>query len=289
MDETCAYGTCAISDALGTIGADFAGSVASGALDVAYAAPWFWPLCAAIVGAVWASFAGVVVDRLPRIRGWNGKHDHSLSLSHPGSHCDHCGRPLSALDLIPVVGWAVARGRCSACGNAVAAVYPAVEAGSALVSLGILAWFGPSWLAVATCIAFWLLLLASWIDVAENEIPDIITVPLFFLGLLGSPFDPDVVARGAGAAVAGAFMWLSFRVAGAAKQVDAMSYGDIALVTAVGAWVGLCGVPYLLLAAPLIYVAYALPFRRKGIVWVPMGPAIAVAAAAVALFGLRIG
>lgn len=288
MNGLCGSAVCSFFDAMSVIWLDFVGRVGDGAADIGSALPWFWPVTAAIVAAILASLSGVIVDRLPRMLGWHGTVDSSISLSHPGSHCDHCKRPLDVIALIPVVGWAAHRGRCQNCGHGVTPVYPILEGSSALLSLAAVSFLGATWAALAFCLCQWALLLAAWIDWREHEIPDFITVPLLFLGLAASPFDPDMASRLAGAILAGSFVLLSFRLTGTLKKVDTMSYGDVALAAACGAWLGLCGSPYLLLAASLIYIGYAVPFRARGVVWVPMGPAISAAMLLIALFGLRV-
>lgn len=259
------------------------------AMGVAEVFPWFWPVMAAVVGAVMASLSGLVVDRLPRVRGWNGEKAKGLSLSSPPSHCEACREPVPKLALIPVVGWFIAGGACSACGERVPMRYPLIEAASAFASLAVVAWMGPTWPALATLIAIWTLILASWIDWMEHEIPDFITFPLFFLGLVASPFEPDAMSRILGAVLGASLMWGSFRLTSSVGDVDAMSYGDVTLAAALCAWLGLCGVPVLMLATCGVYLAYAVPLRWRGEVWVPMGPALAVGFLLVAATGLRLG
>lgn len=288
MDNYCTTSVCNFFDSLAILWIDAVGVVGGSAVNLGVTLPWFWPVAAAVVGAILASLTGVVVDRLPRMQGWNGAADHSISLSHPSSHCDHCKKPLDPVSLIPVIGWVANKGRCGRCDGQVSPAYPAIEAGSALASLASVAVLGPSWSALAFCICLWTLILASWIDWKEQEIPDFITVPLLFLGLAASPFDPDMASRLGGAVIAATFVMLAFRLTGSLKKVDAMSYGDVALAGACGAWLGVCGAPLLLLGASATYIAYAIPFRARGVLWVPMGPAISLTMLVLALFGLRL-
>jgi leader peptidase (prepilin peptidase)/N-methyltransferase len=286
--EPCALSGCALREALWYAFQPALSALGGRVDDVAYAAPWFLPLVAGVVGAAMASLIGVVVVRLPRMRGWNGRREEGLGLASPGSHCDGCGAPVPPLALIPVAGWIAAKGRCGECGADVPWVYPAIEAAVAVASMAIVAAWGPGATAVTLLLLLWGMVLVSWIDLNENEIPDAATVPLFFLGLAASPFEADVMSRVLGAALAGGLLMLTFKITGAWKRADAMSLGDVALAGALGAWVGLCSVPAFLVGSCAAYVAYALPLRRAGRVWVPMGPALCAGAAMAAAYaGLR--
>lgn len=242
-------------------------------------------MTAAIVGAIMTSFAGVIADRLPRQLGLTGEADPDVSLSHPSSHCDSCQHPLGLVELIPIVGWLATGGHCRHCGSPVPKKYPVMEASVAVASAAAVA-FLPGWEALAICFCLWFLVAVSWLDWTAQEIPDFFTVPLFFIGLLASPFDPDTASRALGAAVCGGFVWTSFKLTGSSMKVDAMSYGDVALAAALGAWVGTCGALPFIVAGAVFYIAYALPLRNRGMVWVPMGPGLSAGFLLVAATGI---
>ena len=280
---------CQIADTAGWLAAPLLESVGSAAERVSDHFPMFWPLVAGATGGVLASLFGMVLDRLPRIHGWHGKPEKGLTLYSPGSHCENCGAPVPGYALIPVIGWFLAKGQCEPCGSRVPAIYPAVEAAVAFLSMALATEFGPTFSAVTACLLLWTLTFVAWLDWKEKVIPDGITVPLAFAGLLLSPFEPDPWARIAGAAVAGGCVWVAFRLTTALKNEDAMAYGDVALACACGAWIGFCSAPAFLLASTVAYMAYAAPLRmRKGEIWVPMGPAIAAGALAIVASGIRI-
>jgi leader peptidase (prepilin peptidase)/N-methyltransferase len=272
--DACRTGGCTLLDSLAYTLSPLSDGLARAVGNVSDGAPWFFPLAAGILGAAAASLVGVVVDRLPRIRGWNGHREPGLGLAVPASHCDSCGRKVPPLALIPVAGWFLAEGRCGGCGARVPWTYPAIEAGIGVASMAIVAVAGPGVVALALLLLLWGMLLVSWIDWNEHEIPDAATVPLLFLGLLLSPFEPDVTSRVLGALVSGGLMMAAFSITSSARKEDAMSLGDVALAGALGAWAGLCAAPAFLVCASLAYVAYAYPLRRTGQVWVPMGPGI---------------
>ena len=256
------------------------------------ALPWFLPVVAAFVGACAASLAGLVVYRLPRMQGWNGRTpDENLGLAYPPSHCDRCGAPVPAVSLLPVVGWFASRGRCQGCRGEIPWTYPAIEAAVAALSFALVAWKGQNLQTLVLLLAFWWLVFVAWIDWQETEIPDCATVPLFFLGALASPFEADIQARLLGAMLAALAVMGAFRLTASVKEIDGdvMSIGDVALATALGAWVGLCGVVPFLLASCGTYVAYAAPLRSRGRTWVPMGPALCLGGLAAGLSGIRIG
>ncbi len=264
------------------------GRIADAAVRVGQGMPAFWPLCAAMAGAVAASLAGVVVDRLPRMLGWHAEPAPGLGLSSPPSRCDSCGSRIPPLALVPVAGWIATRGRCETCFEPVPATYPIVEGATATASLVIAALLGPTFAALCACLLLWALVAVSWLDWRERVIPDGATVPLFFAGLLASPFEPDPWARGCGGFVAMGCMWVTFKLVSAVKDLDAMAMGDVALAAALGAWVGLCATPAFLLLSCAAYLAYAVPLRmRSGRVWVPMGPALSAGAMATILTGVR--
>lgn len=264
------------------------GSVESSAQGINLAAPWLLPLTAGLVGSVMTSFAGVVADRMPRIRGWSQPAEKGISLSHPPSHCDSCGHKLSPIDLIPVIGWLIRGGHCAHCGTNIPVTYPIMEAAGFIFSLLVVLILGATWAALATCICLWILIIVSWLDWEAHEIPDIFTVPLGSLGLLASPFEADPWTRIMGSVIAALFLWLAFSLTGKAKKIDTMSYGDIALAAALGGWLGLCGTIPFLIAAPVVYLLYAIPMRMKGVEWSPMGPALSIAFLGIAILGIRL-
>lgn len=266
--------------------------------------PWFWAACAAFLGAVMASFGGLVAYRLPRIMGWVsplspaaaeacgtcGTPLWATPRGVPGacpdggkpdlvsrSRCDACGHALSALALVPVLGWVVHRGRCAKCGKAVNWSYPVAEALTAAGSAAIALRFGPTADAAWALGLLWACVVLAWIDWRECLLPERITVPLLVAGLLASPFEPDPLLRIQGMAAALACIWVAFLAVGFARGEDAMSGGDLALMAGAGAWVGLAAVPALLAASAALYALMALPRRLRGEVWTPMGPAICAA------------
>lgn len=254
-----------------------------------YAPTPFWAVAAAFVGAVMASFAGVVAERLPHQLGIAEEVVPELGIAGPPSRCDACLRPLDPLSLVPVLGWLVRRGRCPCAAVSVSWVYPAVEAATAALSGATVAWFGPTFEAMALLVVLWTCLTLAWTDRLHEVLPHVITVPFFFAGLLFSPFEPDPYGRIVGAALGAGVMWGATRLVSLLKGVEINSGGDYVLLAAGGAWVGVEHIQYFLGATCLLYLVHAVPLRRRGVVFVPFGPALAAAfvgtAAVIALLG----
>lgn len=238
-----------------------------------------WPLYAyaAIAGAALTSFGCLAVDRLPHQLGWREDAQPGLTLHAPPSRCNACAVRIRWQHLIPVLGYLLARGRCPACGARVPAIYPLLEALGGAGACAMLAIFGLALSGVAVAAAaLWLVLLfLAWMDWNEQWLPEIVTQPLFWSGLLMSPFVPLAGDRIQGAFGGCALMWLAMKLVGWARRADVVAGGDIALAAAAGAWLGLTALPLFLLASSLCFMAYAWPLRLKGRLLVPMGPALA--------------
>lgn len=241
------------------------------------AAAWGMVVAAPFVG----SFLGVVIRRLPEGR----------PIVRARSACEQCGQTLPARDLVPLVSFFVARGRCRRCGAAIGFFHLAVELaalGVALVALLADAG-GRVWL---DCLLGWWLLALAWIDARYWLLPDALTLPLVLAGLLAAAaFAPDALfARALGAAlgfaVLRALAWIYKR----ARGREGLGGGDAKLLAAAGAWVGAAALPSVVLIAALAALAAALVLRLRGARLaagsaVPFGPFLALATWLVWLFG----
>ena len=161
--------------------------------------PIFALLCG-ILGLTVGSFLNVVIHRLPKMmtRAWqqqcaelNGKEAEdapTYNLLVPRSACPHCGHSISAAENIPVLSYLFLRGQCKGCGAAISARYPVVEAACGLLS-AYAAWhFGFGWAALGALLLVWALLTLTCIDIDTQLLPDDITLPLLWLGLLFNVF-----------------------------------------------------------------------------------------------------
>jgi leader peptidase (prepilin peptidase) / N-methyltransferase len=240
-------------------------------------APWALIVAAPFVG----SFLGVLIRRLPEGRPvvWSR------------SVCEHCGTVLRPAELAPLLGWALARGRCRHCGRALGWFYPTVELAAVAVVLIALAAddIGPVWL---DCLLGWWLLALAWIDLRRWVLPDALTLPLIVAGLLAAlALDPDdLVARALGAALG----YLVLRLVGSVylrlRGREGLGQGDAKLFAAAGAWLGALALPQVILVAAVVALAAAAGLRLVGArigaqTALPFGPFLALAIWALWLFG----
>jgi leader peptidase (prepilin peptidase)/N-methyltransferase len=228
-----------------------------------------------LLGACVASFSCLVAFRLARL-----PEDRPLiaAISTPPSSCDHCDRRLSMLDLVPILGWLVARGKCRGCGNRVPARYPALEAAMGMICASTPFVFGGlNGQCLAAIFVASMAFLAAAIDWENGLVPEEVTWTLLFAGLLASPFDGDIWSRAAGAALGSVLVWFSMALIGWWKRVDTRAVGDVAMGAAGGAWLGLQPVSWWLFVACLVHVALCAFTARKdeeGMTWLPFGPAL---------------
>ncbi len=230
------------------------------------------------------SFLGVVIRRLPLGR----------PIAMGRSACEGCGRVLPARDLIPLISFVLLRGRCRFCRAGIARFHPGIElAAIAVAAWAMLADPGAEALLVwANCALGWSLLVLAWIDWDHLRLPDVLTLPLVALGLLATwALDPDAATDHAAAA---ALAYLAFRGVALAYRLlrgrDGLGQGDAKLLAASGAWVGLAGLPSVVLGAALIALATTLVqrlARRMGAETpIPFGPYLAVTTWLVRLYGV---
>ncbi|MDQ2185400.1 A24 family peptidase [Alcaligenaceae bacterium A4P071] len=261
---------------------------------------FWWVLgLAAVLGACVGSLLTRVIHRLPLMmeEEWAAQGREAdnaepaaarMNLLAPGDHCPHCRAPLQWRDTIPIFSGLLQRGRCRHCAAPVGAHYPIVEVMTA-VAFGLCVWrFGVTWPALYAMVLAAALIALGWIDARTNLLPDIVTLPLIWLGLLvnlNGTFAPLPQAV-LGAVFGYGFLWLVFHVFRAITGREGMGYGDFKLLAALGAWLGLAMVPWLLLAASLTGVVVGLSLMATGRASrgqaLPFGPYLAVAG----LFGL---
>jgi leader peptidase (prepilin peptidase)/N-methyltransferase len=260
-----------------------------------------------LFGLLIGSFLNVVIHRLPIMmeRDWQAQcaeyaaqtagaaprasSAEPFSLVSPRSRCPHCGHPVSALENIPILSYLLLKGRCKSCGKGISPRYPLVEAITALL-FGYAAWrFGPS-LATAGALIFIAALIAlTCIDFDTQLLPDDITLPLAWAGLLvnlnGSfvPLDQAVIGAAAGYLALWSVYWL-FKLA---TGKEGMGYGDFKLLAAIGAWLGWQMLPAVILLSSLVGavvgIALIVLARHGRNVPIPFGPYLA-AAGLIALF-----
>lgn len=247
-----------------------------------------------LVGLLVGSFLNVVIHRLPlmlklewerecaEFQGSPPPETTPFNLCRPRSRCPHCHHQLGVLDNIPLLSWLWLRGRCRYCQAPIARRYPLVELASAALA-GLALWrFGASPQLLAALVFSWMLLCMTLIDVDHLLLPDNLTLPLLWLGLLLNinalfvPLASAVLGAAFGYGILWSLYWLFKLVTGK----EGMGYGDFKLLAAIGAWFGWQSLLPVLLLASATGAALGLglmALRRLGEDRVlPFGPALAL-------------
>ncbi|WEN16326.1 A24 family peptidase [Rhodanobacter sp. AS-Z3] len=255
-----------------------------------------WIALAAVLGLLVGSFLNVVILRLPErmAAAWRREARDVLEIHAdaeplpPGivrepSHCPHCKHPLSALDNIPLLGWLLLGGRCRYCKTAISIQYPLVELLSGVLSAVIVWKFGPTWTGLAGLGFTWTLIALSGIDFRTQLLPDQLTFPLLWLGLLLSllPMFIDAPTAILAAAIGYLSLWSVYWAFKLLTGKEGMGHGDFKLLAALGAWMGPIAILPIVLLSSLIgaVVGGSLIALRKHERDIPMpfGPFIAAA------------
>jgi leader peptidase (prepilin peptidase)/N-methyltransferase len=263
--------------------------------------PVAYTTLAAVLGLMVGSFLNVVIHRLPKMmeRGWMAEcaelrgepppQTEKLTLATPRSRCPHCGHGITAVENIPLLSYLFLRGRCRACHARISPRYPLVEALSGLLS-GYAAWrFGANWAGVGALLFIWGMIALTFIDFDTQLLPDSITLPLLWMGLLlnlGGTFT-DLKSAVIGTVAGYLSLWAVFWAFKLATGKEGMGYGDFKLLAAVGAWLGWQMLPLTILASSMVGAVVGIAlivFARHGRnIPIPFGPYLA-AAAIIALF-----
>lgn len=269
--------------------------------------PAFWISATTVLGLLVGSFLNVVIYRLPVIleRDWRGQAREILELPpedsaaafnlvKPRSRCRQCDAPIAAWHNIPVVSYVFLRGRCRNCQAPISLRYPVIELVTGLLT-GFAAWhFGVSLAAVGAFVFLWLLIAMTFIDLDHQLLPDNLTLPLLWSGLLfslGGEFaTPQDSIIGA---VAGYLsLWTIYHVFRLLTGKEGMGYGDFKLFAALGAWMGWLYLPMIILlsagAGAIIGGAMIVFARHDRAVPIPFGPFLAIAGVVAFFFGTEI-
>ena len=244
----------------------------------------------ALLGVVIGSFLNVVAYRLPLMlqREWQADGgravgDERFDLAFPPSHCPHCRAPIAWRHNLPLLGWLWLRGRCAACKAPISARYPALELAAGLLAGATALRFGPGLAAVAAVGLSLTLLVLTRIDIDHLLLPDAITLPGIWAGLLvnvGRTFtDPGSAVIGA---VAGYLsLWLVYHAFKRITGKEGMGYGDFKLLALLGAWLGWQALPACILLASLVGTVYGVVGIVRGAHGrqqpFPFGPFLAIA------------
>ncbi|RJF97742.1 prepilin peptidase [Noviherbaspirillum saxi] len=256
-----------------------------------------------ILGLLIGSFLNVVIHRLPKmmqresdnyVAHESGKplpHTDRYNLMVPRSCCPHCGHKIGALENIPVLSYLALRGKCIQCKAPISPRYPIVEALTGALSAFLVWRFGSGAAGLATLLFAWLLIAMTFIDADTQLLPDDLTLPLLWCGLLINlngvfvPLDEAVIGAVAGYLSLWSVYWLFKLVTGK----EGMGYGDFKLLAALGAWLGWKMLPIIILLSSLVgavvgiaLIVFARHGRNNPI---PFGPYLAAAGVIALLYG----
>lgn len=236
----------------------------------------FWAVLAGLLGAMLGSFSGVVVYRLPRMV----LEETTMNLAWPGSHCPSCNSALHWWHNLPVISYTLLRGRCGFCQAPIGLINLLMELAFALLWAGMVVAMGPTGEALMWAGFFSVLLVLLVIDWQTMLLPDALTLPLMWAGLLLATMGATKLSLTLavwGAAAGYMVLWLVAKAFERARGVEGMGGGDLKLMAALGAWFGPSALLPLVLFSSVLHVVLALAQGRKDQP-VPFGPALVAAA-----------
>ena len=274
-------------------------------IDALQTLPWLLNLATGLLGLVVGSFLNVVIHRLPQMmqRDWQTQCRDLLQLSAeevkpgqynlvvPRSGCPHCGHGITAFENIPLLSYLLLKGKCSACGARISLRYPIVEILTAVMSVAVVAHFGFGWHAVAALLLTWGLIVLTFIDFDHQLLPDSITFPLLWGGLLISLGTVLVDSQTAiiGAAAGYLSLWSVYWLFKLITGKEGMGQGDFKLLAVLGAWLGWQMLPLIILLSSLVGavtgIALILFRGQRRDTPIPFGPYLAAAGWIALLWG----
>ncbi len=273
--------------------------------DVFHSLPWLYFSLVFLFSLMIGSFLNVVIHRLPIMleREWQAEYlgyfnpetqpqqEERYNLMVPRSACPHCGHAITAMENIPLLSWLWLKGRCRECQAPISARYPLVELLTALLSLVVAATYPPGWGLLAALLLTWVLVALTFIDLDKMLLPDQLTLPLLWGGLLFNLTGGFVLLADAviGAMAGYLVLWSLYWAFKLLTGKEGMGYGDFKLLAALGAWLGWQALPIVLLLSSLVgaFIGIGLILLRnhhqnKPI---PFGPYLAIAGWIALLWG----
>ena len=260
--------------------------------------------CALVLGLLVGSFLNVVIYRLPKMmeRDWqeqcrefltndgdiaslpeNDSKPQPFNLMVPVSRCPHCGHKIKPWENIPVVSYLFLRGKCSNCKAKISIRYPIIELVTGVLSVAVIYYVGVNWSGLAALVFTWSLIALTMIDVDTYLLPDDITLPLLWLGLIANSFGTftDLPSALWGAIAGYVALWSVYKLFKLVTGKEGMGYGDFKLLAALGAWMGSQMLPQIILLSSLVGAVIGISMivirgRDKNIP-IPFGPYLAIA------------
>lgn len=264
-----------------------------------------WPIallitCGLVFGLLVGSFLNVVILRLPRIMHSSWRRDceeflaenknnpatqelEKFGLAFPASHCPTCKAPIKAWQNIPVISYLFLKGKCASCKTKIAIRYPLIELATAILTALALYSFSFTATAALAIVFSWALICLTMIDADHQLLPDTITLPLLWLGLIANSFGifTDLNSALFGAVFGYLSLWSVYWGFKLLTKKEGMGYGDFKLLAALGAWMGASMlIPIIIMSAfvgALIGIGSILIAGRDKAKPMPFGPYLAIA------------
>jgi len=277
--------------------------------DTLFATPWLLFTAIALSSLCIGSFLNVVILRLPKMmeQQWRcqceeflqfpdgqRKKEEPVTLSSPASTCPSCGHRIRAWENIPVISYLILRGRCASCKTGISPRYPVIEAVTALLSVVTVVVIGPGYEALWALLLVWTLIGLTVIDFDTQLLPDSMTLPLMWLGLILNYYHTftDFSSAFWGAIAGYLSLWSVYWLFKLATGKEGMGHGDFKLLAALGAWLGWQLLPAVILLSSVVGALVGISlivFRKHGReIPIPFGPYLAAAGLLCLWFGAEI-
>ncbi|MEH6590102.1 MAG: A24 family peptidase [Halioglobus sp.] len=271
--------------------------------------PWLLAVGLLLLGLVVGSFLNVVIYRLPVMMESQWRSDccqllelesqqagdkAPFNLATPNSHCPACNSPIKAWQNIPVLSYVLLRGKCGNCDSGISLRYPSIELVTGLMTLALVAFYPASPALLGAILLTWSLITLSMIDFDHKLLPDDITLPLMWLGILFNLGSTYVSLQDSilGAMFGYLSLWSVFWLFKLVTGKEGMGYGDFKLLAALGAWMGWQAIPLIILLSSVVGAACGIALmvlqRRGKDVPIPFGPYLAMAGWIALLWGDQI-
>lgn len=267
---------------------------------------WLYFFMLGLFSLLVGSFLNVLIHRLPIMleRSWQQEYQdyfaegdnpplpaEPYNLFLPRSACPHCGHQITALENIPLLSWLFLKGRCSACQHPISIRYPLTELLCMLASVAVAIYYPPDWALAGALLLTWILLALTFIDFDKLLLPDQLTLPLLWVGLLLNlsqqfvPLSDAVIGAIAGYMVLWSIYWAFKLLTGK----EGMGYGDFKLLAALGAWLGWQSLPLILILSSCVGAVLGITLvvmkRQHQEKPMPFGPYLAIAGWIALLWG----
>lgn len=274
--------------------------------------PTFYLVLVFTISLMVGSFLNVVIYRVPVMmeRSWQREYreyfqaenseatekqpDEPFNLVKPDSTCPKCAHEIRAWENIPVVSWILLRGKCANCASSISIRYPIVELATALLSVWVANFFGFGAAGLLAVVVTWLLIAMTFIDVDKMLLPDELTLPLLWLGLIVSVWEVYVTPSEAiiGAAAGYLSLWSVYWAFKLVTGKEGMGYGDFKLLAALGAFTGWHGLPTIIILSSLVGAVVGITLiilkKNESSQAIPFGPYLAVAGWLTIMYGEQI-